>query len=93
MSRRDQDEGEVDFPDLSLQGFGARSLPTGCVFCGGPVDQDGDDTYHEVTSWVSGPKLQSPKLRTQTGRLAHGECVQKLIAGQAPDQESLGLEE
>lgn len=55
---------------------------------------DPDLTYREVTSWVTGPKLQHPVLREQTGRRAHKKCIEKLINGQAPDQTSIpGLEE
>lgn len=50
--------------------------------------------YREVVSWVTGPKLQSPVLRGQTGRIAHKTCIDKLLEGQSPDQEALpGLED
>jgi hypothetical protein len=38
---------------------------------------------------VNGPKLDGPKLREQTGKLAHKSCIDLLVAGQAPDQERL----
>jgi len=61
--------------------------------CGNPITpeelDDPEAVYREVTSWVHGPKLQGPVLRTQTGRLAHRACVQKLIDGEAVDQEKL----
>jgi hypothetical protein len=60
-----------------------------CAFCFQPVDQDDTDNYHEVASWVNGPKLDGPKLRQQTGAVAHKSCVDKLVQGQAPDQEGL----
>lgn len=68
-----------------------------CAFCGVAFTEsekdDPESTYREVTSWVHGPKLQSPVLRTQTGRLAHMVCVAKILNGQSPDQDSLpGLE-
>lgn len=54
---------------------------------------DPDAVYHEVVSWVTGPKLQSPVLRSRTGRLAHTTCIEKLLNGQSPDQEAIpGLE-
>lgn len=60
-----------------------------CAFCPREIDPDGEDIYREVQSWVHGPKLDGPVLREQTGRIAHGDCIRKLIEGQAPDQEML----
>lgn len=60
-----------------------------CELCGKSVDPDDPDTYREVKSWVHGPKLDSPKLREQTGKLAHPHCIIKAVNGQAPDQEEL----
>lgn len=60
-----------------------------CAFCVRPVDLDDDETYHEVKSWVNGPKLDGPKLREQTGLVAHKACIDKVIAGQAADQPDL----
>lgn len=61
-----------------------------CWFCNKYVDQsDPDKIYREVTSWVTGPKLQSPVLREQSGRVAHKECVENQVAGQAADQPTL----
>jgi len=57
-----------------------------CAFCPEPLDADDTTIYHEVKSWVTGPKLDGPVLREQTGQLAHKSCIQALIAGQAPDQ-------
>lgn len=50
---------------------------------------DPDAIYHEVVSWVTGPKLQSPVLRGHTGRLAHTSCIKKTLDGQSPDQQSI----
>lgn len=68
-----------------------------CSICGSPVSleelDDPDAIYRQVTSWVHGPKLQSPVLREQTGVIAHAHCIHKLLDGQAPDQSSIpGLE-
>ena len=60
-----------------------------CKFCFERVNIDDPETYHEVKSWVNGPKLDGPKLREQTGRYAHKSCIDLLVAGQAPDQERL----
>lgn len=57
--------------------------------CGELVDTDNSDNYVEVTSWVNGPKLDGPKLRQQTGRVAHADCVHRVEHGQAPDQPDL----
>lgn len=64
-----------------------------CTFCEQPVDENDKDTYREVSSWVSGPKLDGPKLREQTGRVAHKHCVENLAHGQAPDQPLLITDE
>lgn len=60
-----------------------------CDFCNNPVNLDDPETYHEVTSWVNGPKLDGPKLRERTGNVAHKDCVDKIIHGQSPEQEGL----
>lgn len=60
-----------------------------CAFCPEPVSDDDQDAYREVVSWVHGPKLDGPKLREQTGRVAHKHCIDNLVAGQAPDQPEL----
>jgi hypothetical protein len=62
-----------------------------CDFCDQPVDTDDTDNYVQVTSWVSGPKLDGPKLRLQTGRVAHKDCVDRVVAGQAPGDEQPDL--
>jgi hypothetical protein len=62
-----------------------------CHFCGLPVVRDEPTTYLEATSWVTGPKLDHPKLRMRTGRKAHGACVERAVAGQAPDQPTMDL--
>lgn len=60
-----------------------------CFFCNKHADLDDPDTYREVLSWVNGPKLDGPKLREQTGRVAHKDCVDKIVLGQHPSQEAL----
>jgi hypothetical protein len=69
-----------------------------CLFCPDEFTaeelDDPDAIYREVAAWVHGPKLQSPVLRIQTGRIAHKRCIEKLLEGQAPDQQSIpGLEQ
>lgn len=70
----------------------------GCKFCFKSFTVEEIDnpelTYREVASWVTGPKSDSPVLRERTGRMAHKECVEKVVNGVAPDQEPLpGIEE
>lgn len=60
-----------------------------CPFCQREVDPDSPDVYHEAVSWVTGPKLDHPVLRERTGKVAHKDCIEKLIDGQAPDQEPI----
>lgn len=64
-----------------------------CSFCFQPVTDDDPEIYRQVSSWVHGPKLDGPKLREQTGAVAHGECVRRAVAGQAADQPVLFEEE
>jgi hypothetical protein len=64
-----------------------------CAFCPEQVDETNPENYHEVTSWVSGPKLDGPKLREQSGRVAHKKCIDNLVHGQAADQPELFEEE
>lgn len=63
--------------------------PLRCAFCDKRANPDDPDLYREVLSWVHGPKLDGPVLRERTGKVAHKDCVDKLRAGQAPDQEEL----
>lgn len=72
--------------EVSLGGTQARRT---CAFCGHRADPDDPDNFREVVSWVHGRKLDGPVLREQTGRVAHAECVEKVRAGQSPDQEKL----
>lgn len=64
-----------------------------CAMCYGaftPEELDDPDATHvNVESWVSGPKLQSPVLRRQTGKRAHSSCIRKVVDGEAPDQEPI----
>lgn len=62
---------------------------TDCFFCDEHVDPDNPENFRQVTSWVSGPKLDGPVLRQQTGAVAHKECIDKRLLGQAPDQQAL----
>ena len=73
--------------------YEAHTMTHTCAMCSEEVTPEQVDdpmaTYREVVSWVTGPKLQNPVLREQTGRIAHAECVKKMIEGQAPDQKPL----
>lgn len=61
--------------------------------CGKLVDLDAADTHVEVTGWVHGPKKNGLRLAEDTGRVAHGECIELLLAGQSPDQPELPFQE
>lgn len=60
-----------------------------CPLCSMPVDRYSPDTWKEVKGWVGGPRKDSMRLREDTDRYAHGECVIKLTQGQAVDQDTL----
>lgn len=61
-----------------------------CPFGDGYIsDEQFDDAYHEMTSWVHGPKKDGSTYRNYTGRMAHKECIERAAAGIAPDQASL----
>lgn len=88
------------FEDLSRRmeirelGYEGRICPMCLERLTPEVKDDPNAIYHEVVSWVTGPKLQSPVLRAQTGRIAHKTCIDKVLNGQSPDQESIpGLEQ
>ena len=57
--------------------------------CGRDVDEHADETWKEVRGFVGGPRKDSMRLREDTGRFAHAECVQRAQEGQAPGQETM----
>lgn len=57
--------------------------------CGKAVDLDDETIFFEQTVFVHGPKKNGACLAADTGRQAHAECVQKALAGIAPDMEPL----
>lgn len=59
------------------------------MFCKEPVDLDSDETYTEQTVLVAGPKKNGAVLASDTGHYACKTCVDRLKAGQAPDQPTL----
>lgn len=75
---------------MPQEGHGVQHV---CPFCGLKIApeqlDDPNAIYREVKSWVTGPKLQHPVLREQTGNIAHAVCVQRLLEGQSPDQKPL----
>jgi len=74
-------EGTVTTCPMCLKGFSGEEL------------KDPDRTYFEVTSWVTGPKKQSPVMRQASGRVAHRSCIEKILDNVAPDQEPIpGIE-
>lgn len=80
---------EASMPVFEGKPYRGRAEDFVCAVCGEPLVLDDPDNYREVKSWVHGPKLQSPVLRQQTGQQAHKDCIEKMVAGQSPDQEKL----
>jgi len=60
-----------------------------CDFCNRPVRTDDPDAYQEIVSWVRGERKGNTALRKYTGMYAHGDCVGKVRAGMAPDENSI----
>lgn len=60
-----------------------------CGICGNPVDKDDPVTWKQVQGWVGGPRKDSMRLRTDTGKYAHDACVLKEQRGVAQDQQEL----
>lgn len=58
-----------------------------CAICERPIETE--DFYKEVKGWVGGPKKDSMRLREDTGRVAHADCVSILASGQDPTQPDL----
>lgn len=54
--------------------------------CKKVVDHDDPTVWKEVKGFVGGPRKDSMRLREDTGKFAHADCVQKAQMGQAPDQ-------
>lgn len=75
-----QDEKELQGKDPTDAGGSQRN----CTFCGRRVSLDDPTTYSQITSWVRGPKKDSPVLREYTGLLSCGDCIAKLRAGVSP---------
>ncbi len=60
-----------------------------CVLCGQSLTPNHPDTWKQVTGFVGGPKKDSMRLREDTGRYAHDDCVKLAQSGQDPSQPSL----
>jgi hypothetical protein len=60
-----------------------------CLICNKKVNKDDKSTWKQVTGWVGGPRKDSMRLREDTGKYAHDECVLQRQRGIAPDQTSL----
>lgn len=84
---------ECEHPAVNLDGRCAlcneMSISLECPLCGNQVDPFNKTAWKEVRGWVGGPKKDHMRLREDTGRFAHGECVQKVLEGQSPDQPSM----
>lgn len=75
-----QDEKELQSEDPTDAGGSQRH----CSFCSRRVSVDDPTAYSQITSWVRGPKKDSPVLREYTGLVACGNCIAKLRAGVSP---------
>lgn len=62
---------------------------TRCELCGKPILSNDKTVWKQVIGWVGGPKKDSMRLRDDTGKFAHDDCVKKIQAGQALDQPSM----
>lgn len=60
-----------------------------CDLCGEAINLDDPENFYEITVWVHGPKRDGATARSNTGRVAHAECVRLIQQGQAPDQDRL----
>lgn len=60
-----------------------------CELCENDLDLDDPTIFYQVAEWVSGPKRHGAVLRQYTEKVAHAECIQKVMQGQSPDQEPL----
>lgn len=62
-----------------------------CEFCPNPLNPYDLGVYKQVAGWVSGPKADGMVLREETGKYAHRTCIEKMKAGQLPEQPELDL--
>ena len=60
-----------------------------CSLCFKGIRSNDQTLWKEVRGWVGGPKKDSMRLREDTGKYAHDECVRLLQEGQTPDQPSM----
>jgi hypothetical protein len=60
-----------------------------CILCKMYVDKNDPSSWKQVKGLVGGPKKDSMRLREDTGKFAHDECVKKVSYGQAADQPSI----
>lgn len=60
-----------------------------CELCDQPVNLDSPDTHHQILEWVRGEKKHGGRAREYTGKVAHEDCVDKIVMGQNPEQEPL----
>lgn len=68
-------------------------MENSCGLCHQPLNPDDPDNWKEVKGWVGGPKQDSMRLRTDTGKLAHAACVLAVADGQLPGAGDLFAED
>lgn len=64
-------------------------METSCGLCHQPLNPDDTTNWKEVKGWVGGPKQDSMRLRSDTGKLAHHSCVMAIADGQVPGADDL----
>ena len=70
-----------------------REVIDRCALCGEGIDKNDPDNWKQVTGWVGGPRKDSMRLRMDTGRLAHADCVAKMQEGADPKTQPSMFEE
>lgn len=83
----DPPPGDEATRETNLENEDGSDDPTGnhCTYCGRRVNRDDPATHEEITAWVHGAKKDSAVLRTRTGRVACGDCINKIRSGISPE--------
>jgi hypothetical protein len=81
--------GDEGVAEDSPQDTGSEDKPVGpenCAFCKARIDRDDSSTYHEVITWLRGPRRDSNLARNYTGRKAHRPCLLAVVQGRAASE-------
>lgn len=85
----DESKGATDEQNEDTEVSSGSGGTVPCDFCNRPVRTDDPNAYQEIVSWVSGERKGNTALRTYTGKYAHRDCISKVRAGMAPDENSV----